>query len=208
MLLIRWCFGCDNCVLIAILLARSWWTVPPERIVILDEKRDEVRGSRIGPLHEDSHVKLICRTEGGKSLAGGSSLALSTQKVFFPFSFSLTLTFLSLIRSSSLRVTLPTLLTLTSWSNRTSIQSSLQSLFSFNFTMARDSLFPSLALHPLIWLISCCLGNRGVIFFYFSLHPFLSWPSNESTLTNLLVPIHQHPLPLTHFDGHLHSMRV
>lgn len=42
--------------------------VPPERIVILNEKREEVRGSRIGLLPEDSHVKLICRTEGGLCL--------------------------------------------------------------------------------------------------------------------------------------------
>lgn len=43
-------------------------TVPPERIVILDEKRDPVKGGRVGPLFEESQVKLICRTEGGKLL--------------------------------------------------------------------------------------------------------------------------------------------
>lgn len=66
----------------------SYWlwlsnqTVPPERIVILDEKRDEIRGSKIGPLYEDSVIKLICRTEGGKNLCSCLSL-------FFRFSSSI-----------------------------------------------------------------------------------------------------------------------
>ena len=42
--------------------------MPPERIVILNEKRDEILGSRVGLLPDDTQVKLICRTEGGESL--------------------------------------------------------------------------------------------------------------------------------------------
>jgi hypothetical protein len=56
-------------------------TVPPERIVILDEKRDEIRGSKIGPLTEDSVVKLICRSEGGEYFFGEKVILSSLRLV-------------------------------------------------------------------------------------------------------------------------------